>query len=83
MKISEIYRTIKEECNKRDINIYKTEGYLSAKKMVEMIGSNDTESLTTGMNEASRASEQGGNATIDAMGSFVAYYEAYDKEGNR
>jgi hypothetical protein len=35
------------------------------------------------MNEASRASKQGGNSTIDAMGSFVAYYEAYDKEINR
>jgi hypothetical protein len=85
MQIKDIYAKIKEGCKEKDINIYKTEGYLSATKIVERIGKNDIESLITGMTEASRDSKNAkdSNATLDAMGAFVAYYEAYEKELNR
>lgn len=84
MKISELYRQIKEKSNEKGINLYKSNGYLSAKKIAESTNGHDIEALIAGMNESIQTSKgTKGDEMADALGAFIAYYEAYEKELGR
>lgn len=84
MQIKELYRTIKTRCQEKGINPYKTDGYFNAKKLVEQIGDHDIESLIAGMQDAGKASQGAKDEALNnAMGAFIAYYEAYDKDVNK